>query len=225
MKGAADRDVGVVSAPIKVIVADDHPIVLSGLEHLLRDAAGFDVVDRCTSGLEAVASTRKYRPDVLVLDLHMPGMDGLAAARQLHDDGDLPATVLLTAQLHEDEFIEAISLGVRGFVLKEMATTLLVQCVRQVHSGGQWLEKDSANRAMAKLVRREAKGQEVAGLLTPREIEVVRMVARGLTNREIASGLCIAGGTVKIHLQNIFEKLKISRRVELVRFADKYELI
>jgi DNA-binding NarL/FixJ family response regulator len=91
--------------------------------------------------------------------------------------------------------------------------------------GGQWLEKDSASRAMAKLVRREAKGQELSGLLTPREIEVVRLVARGLTNKEIAAELCIAGGTVKIHLQNIYEKVKIARRIELVRFAQKYELI
>ena len=223
--GADESDARSVSAPITLILVDDHPVVLSGLEHLLRDSAGFDILDRCTSGSEAVTSTRQHRPDVLVLDLHMPGVDGLGVARELHDAGELPATVLLTAQLGEDEFLEALHLGIRGFVLKEMTTSLLVQCVRRVHSGGQWLEKDAASRAMAKLVRREAKGQEIAALLTRREIEVVRMVAKGLTNKEIASELCIAAGTVKIHLQNIYEKVKIGRRVELVRFAQQYELI
>ena len=210
---------------IRVIITDDHPLVLNGLEHLLREYQEFEVVQKCSSGTEALAAVRRHRPDILVLDLMMPGMDGLAVARDLHKSGDMPYVVLLTAQLHEDQLIEALHLGVRGFILKEMATKLLVECLRRVHAGGQWLEKDSANRAMAKLVRREAKGREVATLLTPREIEVVRMVAKGLTNKEIASELCIADGTVKIHLHNIYEKVKINRRAELVRFADEFGLI
>ena len=151
-------------------------------------------------------------------------MDGLAVARELHGTPNQSSIVLLTAQLHEDQLIEALHLGVRGFVLKEMATKLLVECLRRVHAGGQWLEKDSANRAMAKLVRREARGREVATLLTPREIEVVRMVAKGLSNKEIGSQLFIADGTVKIHLHNIYEKVKINRRADLIRFAEEYGL-
>lgn len=207
-----------------MIITDDHPVVLNGLYHLLREHPDFEVLDRCPSGTEALAAVRKHRPDILVLDLMMPGMDGLAVARELHGAGEMPNTVLLTAQLHEDQLIEALHLGVKGFVLKEMATKMLVDCLRRVHGGGQWLEKDSAARAMAKLVRREAKGREVASLLTPREVEVVRMVAKGLTNKEIASELCIADGTVKIHLHNIYEKVKVNRRAELVRFADEYGL-
>ena len=211
---------------IRVIITDDHPLVLTGLYHLLREHPEFEVLARCSSGTEAIAAVRLHRPDILVLDLMMPGMDGLAVARELHRSGEeMPHVVLLTAQLHEDQLIEALHLGVRGFILKEMATKLLVECLRRVHAGGQWLEKDSASRAMAKLVKREAKGREVATLLTPREIEVVRMVAKGLTNKEIASQLCIADGTVKIHLHNIFEKAKINRRAELVRFADEYGLV
>jgi DNA-binding NarL/FixJ family response regulator len=209
-------------ATIRVILADDHPLVLNGLYHLLREYPDFEVIDRCTSGIEAVAATQRHRPDILVLDLLMPGMDGLAVARELQATAEPPKIVLLTAQLHEDQLIEALHLGVRGFVLKEMATKLLVECLRRVHAGGQWLEKDSANRAMAKLVRREAKGREIATLLTPREIEVVKMVAKGLTNKEIASQLFIADGTVKIHLHNIYEKVKINRRTDLVRFAEDY---
>ena len=209
---------------IRVILADDHPLVLNGLYHLLKEYPEFEVLERCSSGHEALGATSRLRPDILVLDLLMPGMGGLDVARALHSSGASPRIVLLTAQLHEDELIEALNLGVRGFVLKEMATKLLVECLRRVHAGGQWLEKDSASRAMAKLVRREAKGREIASLLTPREIEVVRLVAKGLTNKEIASQFCIADGTVKIHLHNIYEKLKINRRAELVRMADDFGL-
>jgi DNA-binding NarL/FixJ family response regulator len=209
---------------IRVILADDHPLVLNGLYHLLREYSEFEVLERCSSGVEALAAAQKQQPDILVLDLLMPGMDGLAVARALHGTPNAPAIVLLTAQLHEDQLIEALHLGIRGFVLKEMATKLLVECLRRVHAGGQWLEKDSANRAMAKLVRREARGREVATLLTPREIEVVRMVAKGLSNKEIGAQLFIADGTVKIHLHNIYEKVKINRRADLVRFAEEYGL-
>jgi DNA-binding NarL/FixJ family response regulator len=154
----------------------------------------------------------------------MPDKDGLAVVRELNEAGDPPKVVLLTAELHEDRLIEALHLGVRGFVLKEMATRLLIECLRRVHAGGQWLEKESANRAMAKLVRGQARSREVVRILTPREIEVVRLVAKGLTNKEIGEQLFIADGTVKIHLHNIFEKLKMNRRAELVRFADEYGL-
>ena len=133
--------------------------------------------------------------------------------------------VLLTAQLDEDQLIEALRSGVRGVVLKETAARLLVECIRRVHAGGQWLEKESAARAMTKLVRREGKAREIAALLTPREIEVVRLVANGLSNKVLAEKLFIAEGTVKIHLHNIYEKMGVNRRAELVRAAVDYGLI
>jgi DNA-binding NarL/FixJ family response regulator len=209
---------------IRVILVDDHPLVLNGLYHLLQEYPEFEVLDRCLSGGEALAATRQHHPDILVLDLLMPGMDGLEVVRSLQNEEPHPNVVLLTAALNEDQLIEALKLGVRGFVLKEMATKLLVECLRRVNAGGQWLEKDSAGRAMAKLVRQEAKSREIANILTPREIEVVGMVAKGFSNREIGSHLCIAEGTVKIHLHNVYEKLKINRRAELVRLAEEYGL-
>ena len=218
---------GTQSAPtstLRVILADDHPLVLNGLYHLLLEYPEFEVLERCTSGADAIAAVHTHKPDILVLDLLMPGKDGLQVARELNENGGCPRIVLLTAQLHENQLIEALQLGVRGFVLKEMATKLLVECLRMVHAGGQWLEKDAASRAMEKLVRREARGREIATLLTPREIEVVRMVARGLSNKEIGATLFIAEGTVKIHLHNIYEKLGIGRRAELIRAADDYGL-
>ena len=214
-----------ISGTIRVVIADDHPLVLDGLYGLLQGHPEFSVLERCSSGAQAVAAARRHHPDIMILDLQMPDMDGLSVARSLHDLAPAPRIVLLTAQIHEDQLIESLQLGVRGVVLKEMATKLLVQCLHRVHAGGQWLEKDSASRAMTKLVRREAKARELATLLTPREMEVTRLVARGCTNKEVAGQLFIAEGTVKIHLHNIYEKINVGRRAELVRFAQEYGLV
>jgi DNA-binding NarL/FixJ family response regulator len=208
----------VTVAPIRMVIADDHPLVLGGLDALLKAHPEFTVVDRCSTGAQTVAAARGHRPDLILIDLHMPDMDGFAVVRSLQDLDPAPKFVL-TAQIHEDQLIESLQLGIRGVVLKEMAPKLLVQCLQRVNAGGQWIEKESASRAMTKLVRREAKARELATLLTPREMEVTRLVARGSTNKEVAAALFIAEGTVKIHLHNIYEKTNVSRRAELVRFA------
>ena len=210
---------------IRLVIADDHPLVLGGLVALLQAHPEFEVVARCGSGTEAIAATRQHRPDVLVLDLQMPDRDGLSVARELQGLTPPPKIVLLTAHIHEDQMIESLSLGVSGVVLKEMATKLLVQCLHRVNAGGQWLEKESVTRAMAKLVRREAKAREVAALLTPREIEIARLAAQDYTNKQIAEKLFIAEGTVKIHLHNTYEKIGAKRRTELVRFAQDHGLV
>jgi DNA-binding NarL/FixJ family response regulator len=212
-------------AMIRIIVADDHPLVLTGLHHLLGEHPDFEVLDRCVTGAEAIAAVHRHRPDILVLDLHLPDMGGLDVVRALPKLEPRLRVVLLTAQIHEDQLIEALRLGVRGVVLKEMTTKLLVQCLRRVHAGGQWLEKDSAARAMAKLVRREAGARELALLLTPREIAIARLVATACSNKEIAERLFISDGTVKTHLHNIYEKLKVSRRAELICLAEEYGLV
>lgn len=212
------------SPTIRVAIADDHPLVLSGIDHLLREQGDFDVVACCTTGTATLAAVDAHDPDILVLDLQLPDMDGLAVLSALQARDRRPRVVLLTAALDEDQLIEALRNDVRGVVLKEMAPALLVQCLRRVHGGGQWLEKDSASRAMAKLVRIEDRRRKLATMLTPREIEIVRQVRRGLANRQIASALGVAEGTVKVHLHNIYEKLSVQRRGELIAFADEYGL-
>jgi DNA-binding NarL/FixJ family response regulator len=204
---------------ISLVLADDHPIVLDGLENLFRQEADFTVLGRCVNGEEALRAVREYRPDVLILDIRMFKMDGLAVLREMKKEGLSTRVVLLTAALDEDQVVEAIRLGVSGVVLKEMAPQLLVQCVRKVHAGEQWLERQSFGRAMERMLRREAGAREIAGILTPREIEIVRMVATGLRNKLIAEKLFISEGTVKIHLHNIYEKLQVSDRLELARYA------
>ena len=210
---------------IRVVLADDHPIVLDGLETLFRMEQDIQVVARCVNGEEALRAVRQHRPDVLILDIRMPGKDGLEVLREMQGDGLPTQVVLLTVALDEDETVEALRLGVRGVVLKEMAPQMLIQCVRKVHAGEQWVERRSVGRAVEKLLRREAGAREVAGVLTPREIQIVRMVAAGRRNKEIADTLCISEGTVKIHLHHIYEKLQLDGRLALVLYAQDKGLV
>ena len=211
--------------PISVVLADDHPLVLDALENVFRLQEDIVVRARCGDGVEALRAVREHQPDVLVLDIRMPGMDGLALIRELKKEKLPTRVVLLTAALDEEEVLAAIRLGVKGVVLKEMAPRLLVQCVRTVHAGGDWLEKQSVRLALDKLLRREAGAREVARLLTPREIEIVRMVAGGLRNKEIAAKLHVNEGTVKLHLHHIYTKLGVNSRVALTLYAQDRGLV
>jgi DNA-binding NarL/FixJ family response regulator len=210
---------------IRLVLADDHPIILNGLENLFLLEKGFEVLASCAEGVAAMQAVRQFRPDVAVLDISMPGMSGLEVARKIREEKLPTRVVLLTAALKDEEMIEAVRLEVPGVVLKEMAPQFLVQCIRKVHAGEQWIERRSAKQVMEKMLRRETGAREVAAILTPREIELVRMVARGLRNKEVADKLCISEGTVKVHLHNIYEKLNVEGRMALLRYAQEKGLV
>ena len=201
---------------IDLVLADDHPIVLAGLENMFRRERDCRVVAACVDGVEALRAIDRHRPSVAVLDLRMPRMHGLAVLRQMHKDKVSTRSVLLAAVLDDEDLLEAVRLGVKGVVLKEMAPTLVVQCVREVHAGNQWLEKRSVTHALDRLVRRDEGTRDLAKLLTPRELEIAHAVAAGLRNKEIAEKLGIAEGTVKIHLHVMYDKLNIDGRMALV---------
>lgn len=210
---------------IRMVIADDHPLIIDALSHLFAADPEFQVLACCADGGEALRKVRELRPDILLLDRRMPGKDGLEVARQLQQEGLPTRVVLLTAELDEDRFMEALQAGVQGVILKEMSPELLLQCVRKVHGGGQWLQGDLAGSALEMMVQREAGMRELKGVLTQREIELVRMIAQGLSNREIAGRLFISEGTVKVHLHNIYEKLGISGRLKLLRYAQDKGLV
>jgi DNA-binding NarL/FixJ family response regulator len=210
---------------ISLVLADDHPLLLDGLENLFGLEQDIQVLARCGDGVEALRAVREHQPDILILDLRMPRMDGVAVLRAMKQEKLRTRVVLLTVALDEDEVLEAIRLGVRGVVLKEMAPQLIVQCVRKVHAGEEWLERTSVGRALEKMLRREAGAQQIAGLLTPREIEIVRLVASGRRNKQIAGVLSIGEGTVKLHLHNIYEKLHVDGRVALTLYAQGKGLV
>jgi DNA-binding NarL/FixJ family response regulator len=211
--------------PIRLLLADDHPIVLDGLEQLFRLEQDVEIVARCRDGEETLRALQVQRPDVVVLDIRMPRGDGLDVLRGIEAGGLLTRVVLLTAALGEDQLVEALRLGVGGVVLKEMAPQLLVEAVREVHAGRRWLDKGSMDRALGRLLQKEEGNREAAEILTPRELEIVRMVARGLRNRAIAEQLFISEGTVKIHLHNIYQKTEVDGRLELAVYAQRKGLV
>jgi DNA-binding NarL/FixJ family response regulator len=209
------------AAGLALILADDHPLVLDGLDQLFRLEPDIQVTARCSDGDEVLRTVRAQPPDVLVLDLLMPGRDGFEVLESFEEEQLEVRTVVLTASLDDDQLLRAVRLGARGIVLKDMAPRLLVEAVRIVHGGGYWLEKGLGSRALLRLLEKGAEPGRSARRLTPRELEIVRLVSRGLRNRAVGEMLHITEGTVKIHLHNIYEKLGIGSRLELARFAQR----
>lgn len=211
--------------PIRLVLADDHPVVLAGLEQLFSLERDFRVVARCVSGDETLEAVRANRPDILILDIRMPGKDGLEVLRELKGDPSATPVIILTVGLDEKDLLEAMRLGVRGVILKEMAPHVLVDCVRRVHAGEVCIEPASVRSALEAMERREAEARQAAAALTPRELEIVRMVGRGLRNKEIAETLSITEGTVKIHLHHVYEKLHLDGRLALLAYAQRKGLV
>jgi DNA-binding NarL/FixJ family response regulator len=210
---------------IRLVLADDHRLFLDGLELLLRREPDFEVLACCYDGLQAFHAVRQLCPDILILDLDMPGKDAIDILREIQQAAIPTRVVLLTDSMAEDDLLEAMRRGVGGVVLKEMTAPLLIQCIRKVHAGDQWLERRSISRAMDKMLRREAGTREVTQLLTPRELEIVRLAASGLRNKAIADKLSICEGTVKMHLHRSYEKLQVDSRVALLRYAQAKGLV
>lgn len=205
--------------PIRLILADDHSIVLHGLQQFL-EGSGFTVAACCRSAEETLAAVRQTPTDVLVLDLKMPGGSGLDVLRIVSRERPMLRVVLLTAVLRDQEAQEAMRLGARGIVLKESAPDDLVECLSRVHAGEQWIDRVVLERTFAHSVRASDGGASQVAL-TARELEIVRMVAAGLRNRDIGQQLGISEGTVKIHLHNAYEKLGVGGRVELVIYLQE----
>ena len=211
--------------PITLVIADDHPLILDAMENLFRLEKDLKVVARCLEGDEALKAVRRHKPDILVLDIQMPAKDGLVVLREMRKEKLPTLVVVLTATLDEEGLTEAVRLGVRGLVLKELAPRLLVQCIRKVHGGALWLEKRLVGSALEKLLQRETARNEAAQVLSPREIEIIKQVAAGLRNMEIGKKLFISEGTVKIHLHNIYQKLGVDSRTKLARYAQEKGLV
>ncbi len=209
---------------IRIVVADDHPFILDGLEQLFRGETDCEIVARCTNGEEALRAVETTKPDVLVLDVRMPRMDGIELLRKLQRSEVQTKVVLLTASLDDARLLEAFRLGASGLVLKESAPRLLVQSVRQVANGEQSWNGKAIAGALRLMLQREQAVASLSSTLTPREVEVTRMVASGLRNKEIASRLEITEGTVKFHLHSIYEKLQIDGRYALMSYARDHGL-
>lgn len=195
----------------RVILADDHPLLLRGLADLVSQEADFAVVGVASSGREAMSLLTLTRPDIAILDVSMPDLGGLAILRKVMEAGMAIRVVFLTATITPAQISEALSLGVWGLLLKESAPDALIDCLRSVAAGDRWLPEALLSSAIP-----DWAGPVVPFAdLTRREREVVDLVCRGLSNRAIAASVGTTEGTVKIHLHNIFQKLKVTNRTSL----------
>ena len=216
---------GKPNSNIRVLVADDHAIFREGLRKLLEGAGDIAVVGEAGDGDEAVRLLHKLKPDVLLLDLRMPVKDGLGVLEEMNGDSAQTRVILVTEGENEHDVVRAMRLGARGVVWKQSASALLLKSIRKVNAGEIWLD----NRMTAELIDAFKKSSDSGArrekpLLSPREKEIVHLVAQGFRNREIAEKLFISEQTVKNHLHNIFDKLGVSDRLELALYAIHHRL-
>jgi DNA-binding NarL/FixJ family response regulator len=208
---------------IRVVIADDHGIVRSGLRMLIDRQRDMEVVAEADDGVAALEHAQAHRPQVAVLDVSMPRMTGLQAAREIRSH--VPDTRVLLLSMHDDEryFLEGLEAGAAGYVLKRAADTDLIGAVRTVAGGRTFLSDDAQRTLMDEWL--EHGSPEPDDRLTPRELEVVKLIAEAFTNRQIAETLKLSEKTVESHRANVLSKLGMRDRVELVRYAIRRGLV
>ncbi len=214
---------------IRIVVADDHPVVRFGVKNMLNNEAGFEVVGEANDGDEAITQTLELEPDILLLDLAMPKLPGLEAMRAIMNRSPRVKIVLLTSLISTQQIIEALQIGARGIVLKDSVASDLGESLRAVLSGDYWIGgKRVVNllSALHDLMQQAAAVPEKKTYgLTPRELEVVTCIVEGCSNKDIAKQFTISEETVKRHLSNIFDKTGVSTRLELALFAISHKLV
>jgi DNA-binding NarL/FixJ family response regulator len=213
---------------IRIVVADDHPIFRDGLCKLLALEEDFEVVAQAQDGRQVLDVLQQHEPDILLLDLKMPGLDGLATLQRLQIAKNKTRVIVLTASDDKNEFVQAMKLGTSGIVLKQTATELLIKSIRKVHAGEIWLDSHTTAAVIRQFVANDeqpaappqaAPRDRERSPLSQREREIVALVAQGFKNKEMAEKMFISEQTVKNHLHNIFDKLGVSDRLELALYA------
>jgi len=207
---------GAVTQTLGILCVDDHPLVRKGIAAILANETDMKLVAEAGSGTEAVNAFRQFHPDITLMDLRMPGMDGIEATKQIRQIDPEAKIIALTSYDGDQEIYRALEAGVRGYILKEAVHTEIVRAIRVVQSGKGLMPPEVAERLSEHF-------PQVA--LTPREIEVLQYVAKGFGNKEIGVRLGTAAGTVKMHLQNILSKLGASDRTHAVTLAIRRGII
>lgn len=209
---------------IKVLLADDHNIVRAGLRRIVEDSADMDVVAEAADGKEAIQQARTHAPDVVVVDISMPGMDGLEVISQLRVYNPQLPIIVLTMHEEEQYVVRAIEAGAMGYITKRSAPEQLVAAIHKVHAGGRYLA-DEAVELLALRVARGAQARFPLDTLSIRELQVLRRLALGHTNREIAESYHISIKTVDTYRSRLLKKLNLRNNAELSRFAMQNHLI
>lgn len=213
-----------MSEPITVLIADDHAIIREALETAISRASDMTLVGQAETGLEAVALNTRLKPDVILLDLRMPEMDGLEALRAIKKDRPEARVVVLTSFDTEDDIIAALKAGASGYILKGTRSQTVLAAIRGAHAGVSLLDPAVTSRLVAGVTAPKAKSAE-SDLVTDRELKVLGLLAKGHSNRRVGEELHISTGTVKSHLSHIFRKLDVADRTEAVVKAAQLGLI
>ena len=210
---------------IRVLLADDHAIVREGVRSLLAAQTDMEVVGEAANGMEAVELARSLQPDMVLMDIGMPGMNGLEATRALKTAQ--PETHVLVLTMHEDEeyFFHILAAGASGYLLKGAGSAELLSAIRAVRQGGVYLYPTMAKKLMRDYLKGQESGMGGEDPLTPREREVLKLIAAGKTNREIADELVLSINTVQTHRLHLMEKLNLHNRTELIKYAMRRGLI
>jgi len=209
---------GAGGTPIRVLIVDDHAIVRRGIRALLETEPGIEVAGEAQDGLEALDRIRDVRPDVVLLDLLMPKLDGIAVTRRVITDDPKARILVLTSFAADDKVFPAIRSGALGYLLKDTGADDLVRAIRQVHRGEPSLSPSIARKVLQELSRPMDR-PPTEDPLTQREVEVLQVVARGLSNQEIAGELVISEATVRTHVSNILGKLHLASRTQAALYA------
>jgi two-component system NarL family response regulator len=226
---ANEQDKGIAEDAIKVLIVDDHALFRRGLQMVLENEKDIDVVGEGGDGQEAIDLAEKEAPDVVLMDVRMPKHSGIEATRQIKDMMPLTKILMLTISDEEADLYEAIKAGASGYLLKEISIEEVADAVRSVHQGQSLISPSMASKLLtefAAMVKRADERTQVPGpRLTERELEVLKLVAKGLNNRDIGSELFISENTVKNHVRNILEKLHLHSRMEAVVYAVREKLL
>lgn len=211
--------------PIRILIADDHAVVRSGLRALLRAAPDLEVVGEAENGEETLRLAETLRPDTILLDLTMPPENGIKTAERLRNDH--PEIIVLILTMHEDESLlhEALRAGAAGYVIKRAEESEILQAIRATHHGDIYVHPAMTRALLHQPVTTEHRLGASASPLTPRELDVLRLLAKGNTNRQIAGLLGLSMRTVENHRANLMAKLGLVSRVELVNYAEEHHLL
>jgi len=219
---------------IRILIADDHPIVRDGLRKLLSQEPDFDIVGEASDGREALDKVQSLDPDILLLDLRMPQLDGLGTLQALQSLPKQVKVIIVTASEDKSEFVRAMKYGCRGILLKQTPPDLIIKSIRKVNAGEIWLDSTTTAAVMETFSHSPLETHAVSSVPAPkpnmpkirersplsaRELEIVQLVAQGYKNKEMAEKMFISEQTVKNHLHNIFDKLSVSDRLELALYA------
>jgi len=210
---------------IRVLIADDHPLFREGLCRLFQDEEGLECIAMAEDGEEAVKLTQELRPDVAILDVNMPKLTGIDAARQIKQTCPKTAVLMLSAYKYNHYVIASIQAGVDGYLLKNTPRSELIESIRMIHSGKGIFNIEAISKILRRLTSGTDSAESGANELRKRELEVLKLTARGMSNKQISSELNITDNTVGTHLVNIFRKLRVESRTEAALYALKEGLI